>query len=596
VFALAGVEITARDDDSRPASAVGDEIESPAGNQTFGDNKCTQHRHPHRPAIPMAWDVISKLPPAPCPLNQNWSANPSALATGYAYCQAQTTIVTMVNGQANYLVVPLNKFTDGSRSTTAVAWQQASAPASDPFPPTKLTLRTNVHESHSKGTYMWNDKHSSRGSRVAGGRNSHYTQHLHDSQQAKYPVRVPDHYHDIQQYNYGQSTGRVPVAHRQPGVPDGLYRYGQETFMLASPPYQGQGVQNNMSAYGQFTQAPIRITPPYKPHGVDYLAQEFQSVGIAPPDVQPYLTPDVEGTNNLVSRGEEACTATPLDRNTNNQGSFRGEVSNPMPRQYREPFRPSRLLSGQPAQISPKMAQHIHSTGTKLNPNYLSEVTPTVIAQRYTPWNENCAIRIEDIPASATLREVFATIQEGKVFQFVYIPPNPSKGHYDAAARLVFATRKAAENFVSRSTSLPGIFVKNQRLYIIWNRDRSPGLAPNNQGQSRVIRIVGPKHAFSMKMVEDFLHQNVKFDLVDRYEEVRHHKRTVELHFQSILGQSRSAMRCISEFFEDNGMRGLYNAFFAGDPCDVAANLARREDQEGRTTLSQTSLVALQDK
>lgn len=98
---------------------------------------------------------------------------------------------------------------------------------------------------------------------------------------------------------------------------------------------------------------------------------------------------------------------------------------------------------------------------------------------------ESTAVRIENIPASASLAEIFLTIWEGKIVLFSKQPANHAREIFACAARLVFQTRAAAERFISRTNSDGGIVLHNHRFAVKWDRHLAKPFEPPRMHQYR---------------------------------------------------------------------------------------------------------------
>ena len=89
--------------------------------------------------------------------------------------------------------------------------------------------------------------------------------------------------------------------------------------------------------------------------------------------------------------------------------------------------------------------------------------------------------------------------------------------------------------------------------------------------QSRVLQILGPLDMDSYKVM-DFFHENLDFYLVDvgQWLTGDGNMKILEIHFESILGQSRSAMKCFASYASMMHDGGEYKFSYAADPCDAS--------------------------
>ncbi len=231
-------------------------------------------------------------------------------------------------------------------------------------------------------------------------------------------------------------------------------------------------------------------------------------------------------------------------------------------------FQPSRERLGIQHAPSQQALQLAAAVGMRLNPKYQGDLMPLDIDNSTCPPDQNCAIRIENIAAGATEKEIFATFTEGRVFSFSKKDPIPGRFE-NCAARLVFTTRAAAEAFHRKGNIWPGIWLHGHQFFVKWNRDPCRPARDSERHQSRVIRVMGPQDLLHAQDLENLFHTQIKFKLVDRGEWlVADKKKVVELSFCSILGQSRIAYKFFHEFMEAYDLTDLFTIRFAPDPCE----------------------------
>jgi len=97
------------------------------------------------------------------------------------------------------------------------------------------------------------------------------------------------------------------------------------------------------------------------------------------------------------------------------------------------------------------------------------------------------------------------------------------------------------------------------------------GPTPESQfAQSRVIRIWGPVEAKLDSIIEE-LAKKVKFELVQQKEwtVAGGNTKVLELHFTSIVGQSRAIFKCFSIYKDMYDHFGEFSISYAPDPCDA---------------------------
>lgn len=232
------------------------------------------------------------------------------------------------------------------------------------------------------------------------------------------------------------------------------------------------------------------------------------------------------------------------------------------------PFQPSRALLDIPRQVDPTLANIARHVGIDLEGNYKGDITQEHIFNAMAPTSDNCALHVIGLPSDISLKEVFAVIV-GKVFSFQLHDPVPGKWT-GCGARLVFTNRKAADDFYWRARTGLGITIRGQQIRVLWNRDPCRPQQYADRYQSRVLQIKGPNaQSFSAESMEHFFASKLLFKLVERKEWFEAGGvKVVELHFPSILGQSRPAMKQFYDMLDETGQRSLFKIEYAPDPCD----------------------------
>ncbi|KAM3157680.1 hypothetical protein ABEW05_001828 [Botrytis cinerea] len=230
-------------------------------------------------------------------------------------------------------------------------------------------------------------------------------------------------------------------------------------------------------------------------------------------------------------------------------------------------FIPSAILKGESRPANPEMIRKAAEVGLPHNPNYKGELTNFNLRNAMCLDHENCSVRIHKIPPEASHSEIFAVITHGKVFSFNYTPP--IKGLFThAAADLVFLTREAAQDFFHDAKFGRGLYVRGERLMVMWNRIKVMPAEGRYEKMSRVVRIKGPAAEFSSKTIEEFFRGKFEFDLVTTQEWVqRDGFKIVELAFSSIRSQSESAVKSFNLYIEQKMTNVGYNIWYAPDPC-----------------------------
>lgn len=232
------------------------------------------------------------------------------------------------------------------------------------------------------------------------------------------------------------------------------------------------------------------------------------------------------------------------------------------------PFKPSRALLDLPRWVAPELAYMAQRVGIDLDGNYKGDITKEHIYNAVAPDHDNCALHIIGLPADVKLKEVFSVL-EGKVFSFQLHDPVPGKWA-GCGARLVFTNRLATEQFYWKSRTGLGISIRGHQIRVLWNRDHCRPQHYADRYQSRVLQIKGPAtEDFTAEAIENLFRSKLLFELVERNEWlVPGGMKVIELHFPSILGQSRPAMKQFYELLDEKNQRHAYMIQYAPDPCD----------------------------
>jgi hypothetical protein len=226
------------------------------------------------------------------------------------------------------------------------------------------------------------------------------------------------------------------------------------------------------------------------------------------------------------------------------------------------PFRPSRkLLNTEPVR-SPEMEEALMHVG--FNPNYKGDVKWEVLE---IPDEENCCLYLKGIPEYATRQQIFDQLCMGGIYTFKLDPPIPER-YTTCAAKVAYTTRAAAERLVDHALTF-GLFILGNRVKVSWNRNKTRELEGLEARQSRVIQICGPNKMGASKLIE-FFHSNIDFTLVECHEWLTANgsRKVVEIHFESILGQSRAAMKCFAQTANSMEDGNDYSVSYAADPCN----------------------------
>ncbi|KAJ8064199.1 hypothetical protein OCU04_006548 [Sclerotinia nivalis] len=262
------------------------------------------------------------------------------------------------------------------------------------------------------------------------------------------------------------------------------------------------------------------------------------------------------------SREEERPAMASRDSSPLNGYREDEEVNNITPE-----FVPSAILKGGRRLPTSDMIRKAAKVGISFNPKYKGELTNFNLRNAMCLDHENCSVRIHKIPPEASHCEIFALITHGKVFSFNYIRPVENLFTH-AAADLVFLTREAAEKFLHDAKFGHGLYIRGQRIMVMWNRIKVLPAEGRYEKMSRVVRIKGPADNISVKILEEFFRSKFEFDLITGKEWYQWDgSKIVELAFSSIRSQSESAVKSFNLYINQNMPTAGYRIWYALDPC-----------------------------
>ncbi|KAI9646377.1 hypothetical protein NHQ30_004368 [Ciborinia camelliae] len=235
------------------------------------------------------------------------------------------------------------------------------------------------------------------------------------------------------------------------------------------------------------------------------------------------------------------------------------------------PFQPARLKKGERASITPEIQAMLDAAGVQPNPKYEGEITAEVLNDLLTPEDQNCALHITTIHSDATMKDLFSTIRHGKVYSVAWNEPNNE--WTNAASRLCFCTREAAERYIQESETGEGIRILGRRITVEWNRNKKCPVPEDEEHQSRVVQLRGPRSfGFSAQDLEEFFGKDMKLYIISRREwDHKEDQKIVELAFSGIKAQSRMVFRCFKQKVAAQGLGDQFDIRFAPDLCDPNA-------------------------
>jgi len=199
------------------------------------------------------------------------------------------------------------------------------------------------------------------------------------------------------------------------------------------------------------------------------------------------------------------------------------------------------------------------------------------LEDEWLPENQNCKLFVTGVPADATRKEIFDAIKDGKVTTFSY-----NQAQYPrfrtAAFSISFADRDSSDRFFNRANG-EGISIRGFRIKVVRDRTKMRALEEWESLQSRVIRVYGPVGTLSLARIIHVLKKFIKFDLVHGTENTIDGgaRSIVTIHFESIVGQSRSAIKCLMNLAKEEGLQDHVHTRYLPDPCDPFPSFVNRD-------------------
>ncbi|KAI1004354.1 hypothetical protein K3495_g3858 [Podosphaera aphanis] len=242
-----------------------------------------------------------------------------------------------------------------------------------------------------------------------------------------------------------------------------------------------------------------------------------------------------------------------------------------VPRHEPKEFFTCRSLLGVERQLTAQQALLATASGLDLA-KYKGDITTARIRDQLLPESENCSLRIIDIHPDITDKQLFQTIDTGKVYFYQRLPSKMGV-HFTCAANLAFFDRRSAENFYQKCSGWPGIWLGGYRIKALWNRDKSS--PPANGHISRVVTVYGlaslsygKEQFLSRKGLESFFNSKFHFLLVDAVEwMIDSTTKAVRLEFGSARCQGQFARISLTRFIRQNNLHGILGVEYSADPC-----------------------------
>lgn len=193
------------------------------------------------------------------------------------------------------------------------------------------------------------------------------------------------------------------------------------------------------------------------------------------------------------------------------------------------------------------------------------------------PPDQNCSLFITGLAPTLTTTQLLATIRDvGRVYATHINFPEPDRGHFTCAAKVVFFERSAAERFYERYAGTGFRVAGTADLHVgrvVWNRIRS---AEQDVGgrKSRVLLISGPPGIVSEKALKVYFNTKIQYQ-VDEVRTLRRYaanglggaqggeeRALVEFRFGSYRCQSEAARMALSREFKEFGVFCDFGEYF----------------------------------
>ncbi|CAG8960922.1 hypothetical protein HYFRA_00002460 [Hymenoscyphus fraxineus] len=239
-------------------------------------------------------------------------------------------------------------------------------------------------------------------------------------------------------------------------------------------------------------------------------------------------------------------------------------------RNRKDEFRPSYMVNGglRPPVSGILLYQAAHAGIDIQTCKYKGSLSARMVKNALTAPGDNCAVFIKAVDPSVSDWEVFQTIDD-PVFSYFKKDPIKDKHPY-CAITITFMDRAAAERYMNKSI-VHGIVLGGHPVNVVWSKDPAAPAEPYERTQSRVLSITGPASDPMMNIneIKKFLHRNLAFVLVqeDRFY-IAAGIVQVDLHFQSVRGQSRQSKTCLEKYLRHLGNRNI-TVGYGVDPCGM---------------------------
>jgi len=190
------------------------------------------------------------------------------------------------------------------------------------------------------------------------------------------------------------------------------------------------------------------------------------------------------------------------------------------------------------------------------------------------PDDMNTAIWITRLPQGVTYKELLGAVRNmGRIWSSHINRPEPHKGIYTAAAKLVFFEAVAAQRFLAYCHG-PGLIIRRNRATACHNRNRKSEEQTNphvdtqhSLPPSRILVIAGPPFFVHPPALLNYFAARFYFDVEVIVPVVQGHTFSIyEWRFSSFSCQAEAAFMAINRdrFLGDAGVTVAYGI----DPCD----------------------------
>ncbi len=225
-------------------------------------------------------------------------------------------------------------------------------------------------------------------------------------------------------------------------------------------------------------------------------------------------------------------------------------------------FRPmDAALPSRVAAAPPRVNLLLERIRAGFSGNYQGDISVDRNRSADIPIAESCSLFVTGLPPDVTTQELLAPIRKmGRIYATHINRPQPERGHFSSAAKIVFFEKEAAAKFFTWS-NINGFIVNGHRARVVYNRIRT---AEDKRLASRVVCIAGPPLLVNESVLQRYFATKFAFQV----DEVLDHgidendNALVEFRFGSFRCQAQAAVLTLNCECPE-----YITAFYGLDPC-----------------------------